>query len=99
MSPCQTLCDLRGRPYGGVMDDRFEDAWDSLSDVDRDLLLDDRHSRAVPAATAGILIRVALALEPQPGLFPAPVHWPIGFRDFLDNKAAVLDIDDDPECE
>ena len=97
MTPCQNLPGLRGEPYGGVMDDRFEDAWDALSDAERDLLLTDRHSRAVPAATAGILIRVALALEPQPGLFPAPVHWPIGFRDFLDNKAAVLD--DDPECE
>jgi hypothetical protein len=99
MSPCRIVSGLQGKPYGELVDDRFEDAWDALSDAERDLLLTDRHSRAVPPATASILVRVALALEPQPGLFPAPVHWPIGFRDFLDNKAAVLDLDDDPECE
>jgi len=81
------------------MNDRFEDAWDSLGDAERSLLLAERDSRRVPPAIAGILIRVALAIEPQPGLFPAPVHWPIGFRDFLEDKAALVAVDDDPECE
>lgn len=86
-------------PYGGAMDARFEDPWDSLSDAERALLLEQRHHRSVPPAVADILIRVALAVEPQPGLFPAPVHWPIAFRAFLDDKAALIDLDDDPECE
>ena len=81
------------------MDDLFEDAWNSLGEAERCLLLRERDSRSVPPPVAGILLRVALAVEPQPGLFPAPVHWPIGFRDFLDSKAALLDEDDDPECE
>lgn len=76
----------------------FEDAWDDLDDTERALLLDERDNPAVTPEVAGILIRVALAIEPQPGLFPAPVHWPIGFRDFLDVKAALVELDD-PECE
>jgi hypothetical protein len=40
-----------------------------------------------------------LVIEPQSGLFPAPAHWPIGLRDFLDDKAALVDLEDDPECE
>ena len=83
--------------YGGTVDDRFEDAWERLDDGERSLLLEQRGSRPVPPAIAAILVRVALAVEPQPGLFPAPVHWPAGFRDFLDDKAAV--IGEDPECE
>lgn len=81
-----------------VVDDDFEDAWNSLGEAERVLLLRGRDSRSVPPPIADLLIRVALAVEPQPGLFPAPVHWPIGFRDFLDSKAALLD-EDDPECE
>jgi hypothetical protein len=77
----------------------FEDAWDALSRTERALLLEERDSRTVTPAVAEILVRVALAVEPQPGLFPAPVHWPIGFRDFLDDKAALIDLEDDPECE
>ncbi|WP_433726118.1 hypothetical protein ACQP2Y_08500 [Actinoplanes sp. CA-051413] len=79
--------------------EQFEDAWNSLGEAERSLLLDARDSRPVPPAVADILVRVALAVEPQPGLFPAPVHWPIGFRDFLDDKAALIDLPDDPECE
>ena len=79
--------------------EQFEDAWDSLDETERSLLLDARDSRSVPPAVADILIRVALAVEPQPGLFPAPAHWPIGFRAFLDDKAALIDLPDDPECE
>jgi hypothetical protein len=81
------------------MNARFEDAWESLGDAERLLLLAERDSRRVPPTIATILIRIALAIEPQPGLFPAPVHWPIGFRDFLDDKAALIDVDEDPECE
>ena len=81
------------------MDDCFEDAWDSLGEAERFLLLEERDSGAVPPAVADILVRVALAIEPQPGLFPAPVHWPIGFRDFLNDKAALVELGDDPECE
>jgi hypothetical protein len=81
------------------MDDRFEDAWNALGEAERSLLLEERDSRSVPPTVADILVRVALAIEPQPGLFPAPVHWPIGFRDFLDDKAALVEVFDDPECE
>jgi hypothetical protein len=81
------------------VDDPFEDAWDCLDDTERSLLIDERDSRPVSPAVAAILLRVALAIEPQPGLFPAPVHWPIGFRDFLDDKAALTGLPDDPECE
>ncbi|MEV4641159.1 hypothetical protein AB0J80_27835 [Actinoplanes sp. NPDC049548] len=79
------------------MDDRFVDVWDALDDDERSLLLEQRHAWPVPAPVAAILIKVGWALEPQPGLFPAPVHWPIGFRDFLDDVAAVRG--DDDECE
>ncbi|AGL13776.1 hypothetical protein L083_0266 [Actinoplanes sp. N902-109] len=68
-----------------------------MDDRARSLLLEQRHVRPVPEAVAGILVRLGLSLEPQPGLFPAPAHWPPGFVDFLDAKAAVSD--DDPECE
>ena len=83
--------------YGEVVDTRFEDAWERLDDRERSLLLEQRRTHPVPPAVATILAEVALAVEPQPGLFPAPVHWPAGFRDFLDDKAAVIGAD--PECE
>jgi hypothetical protein len=75
----------------------FEDVWDRLDDHERSLLLEQRGTHPVPADVAAVLIRLAVVLEPQPGLFPAPVHWPPGFRDFLADKAAV--IGEDPECE
>ena len=83
--------------YRGEMDTRFEDAWERLDDRARSLLLEQRRTHPVPPAVAAILAEVALVVEPQPGLFPAPVHWPAGFRDFLDDKAAV--VGEDPECE
>ena len=83
--------------YRGKVDDRFEDAWERLDDQERSLLLEQRDTHPVPPPVATILSKVTLALELQPGLFPAPVHWPAGFRDFLADKAAV--IGEDPECE
>lgn len=82
----------------------FEDAWDTLTTQERWALLEERDNPTVTPEIAAILIRVALAIEPQPGLFPAPVHWPHGFRDFLTDKLALvdpadLDDPDDPECE
>ena len=50
----------------------------------------------MPTGVAAVLIRLAVVWA-QRGLFPAPVHWPPGFRDFLADKAAV--IGEDPECE
>ncbi|MGA5302575.1 hypothetical protein ACPCHT_21790 [Nucisporomicrobium flavum] len=79
------------------MGDRFVDVWDGLGDRERSLLLEQRHTVPVPPEVAAVLVRVGLALEAQPGLFPAPAHWPAGFRDFLDDVAAVRD--DDEECE
>lgn len=76
---------------------RFEDAWEALDDADRSLLLEHRHTRPIPAAVSDILVKLDLSLQPQPGLFPAPAHWPAGFVDFLEAKAAV--IGDDPDCE
>jgi hypothetical protein len=32
-------------------------------------------------------------------LFPAPVLWSIGLREFLEDKAAFIVVDDDPKCE
>ena len=81
------------------MNDRFEDAWESLDDVERSLLLEERDTRSVSPPVAAILLRLALAIEPQPALFPAPAHWPIGFREFLDDKAALVTVEDDQECE
>ena len=79
------------------MIERFVDVWDALDDRERSLLLEQRHTVPVPGPVAAVLVKVGLALEAQPGLFPAPVHWPAGFRDFLDDVAAVRDEDD--ECE
>ena len=88
-------------PYRDLVAADFEDAWDALTDPERWALLDERDNPQVTPAIAGILIRVALAVEPQPGLFPAPVHWPHGFRDFLTDRLALIDPADleDPECE
>ena len=83
--------------YREKVDARFEDAWERLDDGERSLLLEQRRTHPVPPPVAMILVKVARSVEPQPGLFPAPVHWPAGFRDFLDDKAAVLGAD--PECE
>jgi hypothetical protein len=83
--------------YGQNVDARFEDAWERLDDSERSLLLEQRRTHPVPPSVATILVKVALSVEPQPGLFPAPAHWPVGFRDFLDDKAAV--VGDDPDCE
>jgi hypothetical protein len=83
--------------YGGNVEGRFEDAWERLDDQERSLLLEQRDTHPVPPSVATILIKLRLVLEPQPGLFPAPVHWPAGFRDFVADKAAV--IGEDPECE
>ena len=79
------------------MIDRFVDVWDALDDRERSLLLEQRHTVPVPAPVTVVLVKVGLALEAQPGLFPAPVHWPAGFRDFLDDVAAIRD--EDIECE
>ncbi|WP_067494353.1 hypothetical protein [Actinoplanes sp. TFC3] len=79
------------------MHDQFEDAWNALTDAQRSLLLEQRHIRPVPEPVAGVLVALGLSLEPQPGLFPAPAHWPPGFVDFLDDKAAITD--EDPDCE
>jgi hypothetical protein len=72
-------------------------AWNALDDDVRSLLLEQRHTRPVPDAVAAVLVTLGLILEPQPGLFPAPAHWPPGFADFLDDKAAVTD--EDLHCE
>jgi len=77
--------------------ERFVDVWDALEDGERSLLLEQRHTVPLPAAVAAVLVKVELAREPRPGLFPAPVHWPAGFVDFLDDVAAVRDVDE--ECE
>ena len=79
------------------MIDRFVDVWDALDDRERSLLLEQRHAVPAPESVAAVLVKVGLALESQPGLFPAPVHWPAGFRDFLDDVAAVRDEDGDCE--
>ena len=84
-------------PYRDLVGGDFVDVWDALDDDDRSLLLEQRHTRPIPPKVARILIRVGLALEPQPGLFPAPVHGPPGYREFLDHIAGVRG--DDPECE
>ena len=86
-----------GALYRGFVDDRFVDVWDALDDRERCLLLEQRHAQPVPAAVAEVLARVAPVLDAQPGLFPAPVVWPAGFREFLDDVAAVRD--EDEECE
>ncbi|HEY6115949.1 MAG TPA: hypothetical protein VI172_08325 [Candidatus Dormibacteraeota bacterium] len=75
----------------------LEDAWDALDDDERTLLLEWRYVDHPPVDVAAVLIRVGLALEPQPSLFPAPAHWPLSFQAFLADIAAVRG--EDIECE
>jgi hypothetical protein len=84
--------------YGDLMDDRFEDAWDALDDDQRCLLLATRDTERPAPEVVALLVKARLVIFGAGfGPLAAPAHWPIGLRDFLDDKAAV--VDEDPECE
>jgi hypothetical protein len=80
------------------MDDRFEDAWDSLDGDGRQMLLVHRDAERPPPAVVEVLVKAGLLVFGAGfGPLAPPAHWPIGLRDFLDDKAAL--DDEDPECE